>query len=336
MSPSEGSPKSMNRPFVTIAIPTYDRAELLRGCVQSVLAQTYENIEIVVSDNASPDNTPDVLREFDDKRLRVIRQERNIGLLPNWNACLAAAKGEYIVVLSDDDRIDPWMVERCVRLVIDRPDLPIVVALSDFHMEATGHTRPAILSQSFATGIYPGPDILLEYLKGNINVLASCSMLMQTAATRAQGGFPLDFSHTADIAAWARLLFMGDVGFVNEACATCYSHGQSETSRLGTEQLLSDGWKVSGLISHLANLHERDVHKRHVIHAQAQRCFAGRGFTILSEYRRNGANLQKVVNFAWRFRHDLSKVDTAVILRFVAIMLCPRPIADRLRRIIQT
>lgn len=324
------------RPFVTIAIPTYNRAELLRGCVQSALAQTYENIEVLVSDNSSPDNTQEMLQEFDDKRLRVLTQEKNIGLLPNWNACLAAAKGEYVVLLSDDDRIAPQLIERCVSVVNGQRDIPIVVGLSDFHIEATGRTRPATTSRSLATGIWPGTDILLEYLKGDIDVLASCSIMMWTEASRIQGGFPLDFPHTADVAAWARLLFMGKAGFVNEACATCYSHGQSETSRLGTEQLLSDGWKVSNLISSLASLHVKDLLKRRNIQLEARRCFAGRGFTILSEYRRNGGNLQKIVNFVWRFRGDLSKVDIATILRFIAIILCPRPIADRLRRIKQT
>ena len=57
-------------------------------------AQTYPNIEVLVSDNASTDDTTKVLRELCDKRLRVMRQETNIGLLPNWNACVAAAKGE--------------------------------------------------------------------------------------------------------------------------------------------------------------------------------------------------------------------------------------------------
>lgn len=333
MSPLEASLKSMDYPLVTIAIPTFNRAALLRECVQSALMQTYENIEVVVLDNASPDYTQEVLREFDDKKLRVITQKTNIGLLPNWNACLAAAKGEYVVVLSDDDRVAPWLIERCVSAVRGRPDIPIVVALSDFHTEVTGRARPATTSRSFTTGIWPGTDILLEYLKGDIDVLASCSIMMRTEASRAQGGFPLDFPHTADVAAWARLLFLGEAGFVNEACATCYSHGQSETSRLGTEQLLSDGWKVSGLISHLAGQHVKDLLKRHIIQLQARRCFAGRGFTILSEYRRNGGNLQKIVNFVWRFRRDLSKVDFTIILRFIAIVLCPRPIADRLRRL---
>src|SRR4030081_967744 len=72
-------------PLVTIAIPTFNRASLLRECVRSALSQTYRHFEVLVSDNASTDETKEILGQFSDGRLRVIGQETNIGLLPNWN-----------------------------------------------------------------------------------------------------------------------------------------------------------------------------------------------------------------------------------------------------------
>jgi GT2 family glycosyltransferase len=73
--------------FVTIAIPTFNRSSWLQGCIAASLRQSYANFEIVVSDNASTDATQDVLRGFASEKLRVIRQEENIGLVANWNAC---------------------------------------------------------------------------------------------------------------------------------------------------------------------------------------------------------------------------------------------------------
>ena len=141
----EGEPAGA--PLITIAIPTFNRAAMLRGCIQSALAQTYENLEILISDNASTDDTQKVLQEFNDKRLRVMRQEINIGLLPNWNACLAAAGGEYVVFVCDDDRISPWLVERCVGVIGEQSSVPVVIALSNFHICASGHTKPARTSR---------------------------------------------------------------------------------------------------------------------------------------------------------------------------------------------
>src|SRR5450759_2852582 len=85
-------------PLLTIAIPTFNRAGMLKDCILSALSQTYKNFEVIVSDNASTDETQEVLKSFCDRRLRVVRQKTNIGLLPNWNACLAEASGEYIAV----------------------------------------------------------------------------------------------------------------------------------------------------------------------------------------------------------------------------------------------
>ena len=75
-----GRRESPRRPKVTIAIPTFNRATWVKGGVLAALAQTYQDYEIVVSDNASTDETQAVLAEFDDHRLRVIREDRNLGL----------------------------------------------------------------------------------------------------------------------------------------------------------------------------------------------------------------------------------------------------------------
>ena len=120
MTIANSQPISANDPLITIAIPTFNRASWLKDCVVSALSQSYRDIEVVISDNASTDETVRLLNELHDRRLRVIRQDRNIGLIPNFNACLAEAKGDYIVFLPDDDRVAPWMLERFVTLLKHR------------------------------------------------------------------------------------------------------------------------------------------------------------------------------------------------------------------------
>ncbi len=119
--PSSLSPSAERSPdpHFTIAIPTFNRADWLRSCVASALSQTVESFEVVVSDNASDDATPEVLGEFDDERLSVIRQPRNIGAIGNWNACLSAANGTYVTMLSDDDSVAPFFLARCNSLITD-------------------------------------------------------------------------------------------------------------------------------------------------------------------------------------------------------------------------
>lgn len=334
MSSAETAFEPAGGPLITIAIPTFNRAALLRGCIQSAFSQTYKNIELLVSDNASTDDTAEVLREFNDKRLRVLRQETNIGADPNWNACLAAARGEYVCFVSDDDRIFPWLLERCVDVIGKQSQIPIVVALSNVHLVSSGQTRPTRTSRHLGSGIRNGIDVLLEYLTDEITVSIS-SMMLRTEVLRSRGGIALDLPHTSDVATWAPLLFKGKIGFVNEACAIYNFHDKSETGRLSVAQVLGDGWKVADLISRLADEHIKPESLRQELKQQARRCFSRRGLLFLAYHRSNGASLLEILKFVWRFRSDLMIVDKLSVLRFAAIVLCPRPIAERLRHLRQ-
>lgn len=75
-------------PKITIAIPTYNRAKLLTEAIESVLVQTYEDFELLISDNASTDETKNVVVSFKNPRIRYHRNKKNIGMMNNWNKCV--------------------------------------------------------------------------------------------------------------------------------------------------------------------------------------------------------------------------------------------------------
>src|SRR5690348_7080606 len=135
-APSSRVSNEIYEPLVTIAIPTFNRAALLQGCVDAALNQSYSNVEVLVSDNASTDETSRMLKGLSDSRLRVLTQERNLGLLPNWNALLREARGEFVIFVPDDDRIGHRMLERSLTLVRTVPQVSIVLALFDVNMVA--------------------------------------------------------------------------------------------------------------------------------------------------------------------------------------------------------
>ena len=84
-------------PLITICIPTRNRSSLLKACVESALTQTYQNIEVLVSDNASTDDTLAVLESMDDGRLRILRNREDIGGAENFANCIREARGDYLV-----------------------------------------------------------------------------------------------------------------------------------------------------------------------------------------------------------------------------------------------
>ena len=109
--------RTTSKPRVTIGIPTYNRAiKILPATLQSALAQTYTNIELIVSDNCSTDDTENVVRRFESS-IHYIRQTENLGLNGNLNACIDRATGDYVLLLHDDGLIDPDFVESCMDAV---------------------------------------------------------------------------------------------------------------------------------------------------------------------------------------------------------------------------
>lgn len=326
--------KSASYPLVTIAIPTFNRASWLSECVSVALSQTYPCFEVLVLDNASTDDTQDVLGAFKDQRLRVVRNETNIGLVPNWNACLREARGDFVVFVADDDRIPSWMLERFMEFPRRDATVTMVVGQTDVLYVDEGRTARPRTDLKIKTGLYDGADILEQWLAGNI-VISTTSIMFHTDAFRASGGFPSDIRYAFDMAGLSRLLMTSRVGFITESSATWAVHHESVTSRLTIDERLIDWRKFRDLVTEMADCQVVDLAKRARIKLAAKRFFARHAMLSLCNYRREGTNLGLVLSVIWRFRNDLRYVaagDAYGFARSLARILCPKPIADLVRR----
>jgi glycosyltransferase involved in cell wall biosynthesis len=105
-------------PLISICIPVYNGENTITQTIQSVLSQRCDNIEIVVQDNASTDNTWNILTELAQKHHHVSLQKnaKNVGMAPNWNLAINRARGEYIMLLSADDLLGPDFIITCLEL----------------------------------------------------------------------------------------------------------------------------------------------------------------------------------------------------------------------------
>ncbi len=93
-------------PKVSVLIPTYNMACFLDEAIESVLTQTFEDFELIVMDNASTDNTEDIVNKYlGDVRVKYFRNNLNVGMTKNWNKCLLVANGKYIKFLNADDKL---------------------------------------------------------------------------------------------------------------------------------------------------------------------------------------------------------------------------------------
>ena len=323
-------------PLITIAIPTFNRASWLVDCIQSCLAQSYRSLEIIVSDNASTDQTQETLKQFDDRRLRVVTQKSNVGSIPNFNACLSEARGDYIVFVPDDERIEPWMLERFVDIVSNDSEIPIVVSLSGTFLPDENRMWRPPLSRKLKTGICDGLSILQEYLRGKITINLS-SMMFRTEALRGVGGFPIAFPHAADVAAWSTLLLSGKTGFVNDYGGFTIYHKATQTSYLGVDARVKDVRKVADLIIELAERSIADPQKRHAIEMDADCFFALRLFQNLAWSRDDNTKLIDMLPTIWQWWRQWSRIGLSRILRLgrpLAVLFLPKSLSDGLVRIL--
>lgn len=129
--------RAVESPRVTVGVPTYNRAASLPRALESVLGQTYGDFELLVADNASTDDTAQVSADFAarDARVRVITQERNVGLTANFNALYREATGAYVLVLADDDWLDPDYLELCVAALEADSGLVIASGSARYHRD---------------------------------------------------------------------------------------------------------------------------------------------------------------------------------------------------------
>src|SRR6266851_3547325 len=114
-------------PLVSFVVPCYKLAHLLPQCIESILGQTYRDFEILIMDNCSPDNTPEVAASFNDPRVKHIRNETNIGHVRNFNKGITMARGKYVWLVSADDWLrSPDVLRRYVDVMERNPGVGYV------------------------------------------------------------------------------------------------------------------------------------------------------------------------------------------------------------------
>jgi glycosyltransferase involved in cell wall biosynthesis len=228
--------EAQSNPLVSIGISTYNRADgYLREALQSAVDQTYRNLEIIVSDNCSDDDTPGVVREFQDPRIRFFRQSVNIGANANFNFCLHQARGEYFLLLHDDDRIDPDLVERCMEAVDFQGGVGLIRTGTRI-IDATGSVRNE--APNPASGLST-TDLLLSWFAGE-TAFYLCSTIYNTEYLKAVGGFQSPRDLFQDMVASVRLAARHGRADVEEVKASFRQHDQNRGTAARVEAWSED------------------------------------------------------------------------------------------------
>src|SRR3954453_10689919 len=122
----------MHLPRVTIGVPVYNGERYLARTLEALLAQTFRDFELIITDNASTDRTVQIAQDFArrDARIRYFRADCNRGVVQNFNWCIELARGEYFHWHAADDLCEPTLIEKCVAVLDADPSVVVAFARS--------------------------------------------------------------------------------------------------------------------------------------------------------------------------------------------------------------
>ena len=244
---------TVGKPLVTIAIPTYNSADkYLINAISSAAAQTYENLEIIVADNCSTDNTSQVIKNYNDERLQYIRHDKNLGPNRNFNFCLQQAKGSFILFLCDDDLIDPDFISVCV----DRMSSPSGHSFVRTGVRVIGPSGLVILeSKNIVLGKKP-EDLFRAWFNKNTSWYL-CNTLFKTSALREIGGLQSLHNVLEDCYAITKLASKCDWVDIEDIKASFRKYPEQRTFSIPMQKWCED---FLGLLDLMCEQITNDVH----------------------------------------------------------------------------
>lgn len=197
-------------PAVAVIMPAYDVAAFVGEAIESVLAQTHTDWQLVVVDDGSTDGTSDVVARYDDPRVRLLRIEHSGLPAVARNRGLASSESEFVAFLDGDDLWRPEKLERQLALVASRPEVGLVHA--GFEMLRDGSLEPYVPPPAMTE---EGPQ--LERLAVG-NYIANSSVLLRRELLARRGAFDEDprLRGTEDFELWLRLAPQTEFGYVDE------------------------------------------------------------------------------------------------------------------------
>jgi glycosyltransferase involved in cell wall biosynthesis len=209
--------------LVSIIVPNYNHARFLTQRLQTILDQTYRDFELIILDDASTDDSREVIEKFaQDPRVRTVYNEKNTGSpFIQWNRGVAQAKGDYVWIAESDDYADPELLQSLVAVLRSRENLAVVYSQS-WHVVDDGSVIGTIAPfysdldhgrwmQDF---VNDGKDECSRYLIRKNTIPNASAAVFRRQLYEEAGGADANMRLAGDWMLWAKLLLRGDVAFV--------------------------------------------------------------------------------------------------------------------------
>jgi glycosyltransferase involved in cell wall biosynthesis len=220
--------------LVSICIPAYNNGPFIEETLRCVLGQTFENLEVVIVDDCSTDDTVERIRKFNDPRIRFEANSKNLGMHDNWSKTLALSRGDYIKIVCGDDLIMPDCVEKQVRELSlpENADVAMVVCRRRI-IGPSGRTAGGSFYK-LRPGKYSGEKVLRACVTAGTNLIGEpMAVLMDGATIRKYNVTPGSNNYMIDFDIYTKVLSHGKLRMMKEELAAFRIHDTSMTRTLG-------------------------------------------------------------------------------------------------------
>ncbi len=220
----------MKEELVSVCIPAYNSGKFITRTIESVLNQSYSNIEVVVIDDGSTDDTVEKVKAIADDRIRLICNEHNLGMTGNWDKCVRSCSGEYIKLIPADDCVYKDCIRKSVDILVKHPDISLVVVGTELvdnddrvvgsymHWPGNGIVRAERIAKT---------SVMLNNFWGN----PVCAMFRKSGYI-AVGGFDERIPYILDFDLWLGLSRLGDTAVIKEKLSSFRVRNDSNTGVL--------------------------------------------------------------------------------------------------------
>ncbi len=254
------------RPLVSVCIPTYRGAEYLAQAIDSVLAQTLTDFELVIVDDQSPDDTEAIVARYTDPRIRYLRNPVNLGPEGNWNRCLSEARGTYVKVLPHDDLLVPECLERQTAAFAADPHERLALVFSARTViDADGRPRMRRGYPRACSGVIRAGTLIRQCLRRGTNLIGEPgAVLMRRSFAERTGAFNSAWPYVIDLEYWFRLLLLGDAWYDVAPLAAFRISAQQWSVVLGRRQSAD----FSSFVTHASKRPEYGIGRLDVMASQ--------------------------------------------------------------------
>jgi glycosyltransferase involved in cell wall biosynthesis len=218
-----GAADALGTPLVKVIVPCYGYADLLEGCVESVLRQEGVALRLLIIDDCSPDRTPEVARRLEqrDDRVEYRRHRDNVGLIATANEGLEWAEdSDYVVLLSADDRLVPGSLARAVSVLEAHPGVGLAYGHAQYF--ESDDPPPGFRTRWRGSRVQPGREWIRLRCRSGHGCISSPEAVVRTSVQRQVGPYDSACAHTSDANMWLRIAAVSDVAYVKGATQALY------------------------------------------------------------------------------------------------------------------